>query len=111
MAKVCIWGQRARKPLIITGYVLAVLLEGLDLALPNSSEPGRAGIIVLLLTGIAHVIHKMDRNTKAVRTHIDDGVIDVWHAGGRANERRRTLNSPARSVDVQASVHRLPVRP
>lgn len=109
MSKIRWWARRAWWPLIITGYVLAGILGGLDLVLTTDNF-GRTSILVLVGAGIGHVIYVIDRNTTAVSGKIDDSVGPVWDAGKRAGSRETMLELGGEDT-VTATVHRLPVRP
>lgn len=109
MANIHVWGRKARKPLIVAGYVLAAFLGSLDLALP-SGDLGRLAILILIGTGIGHVILVIDRNTNAVHVKIDDSVGDVWDAGERAGLRRGQIAVQTGKRDT-ATVTRLMPRP
>ena len=105
MEKIFALGRQARKPLIITGYVLSTALMGLDLAHPTS-DMGRLGILVLIAAGIGHIIEVIERKTTLVQGKIDDSVGDVYDAGGRARERQIMLEI-GRGKLGSATVHRL----
>lgn len=109
MANIHVWGRKARRPLIVAGYVLAAFLGSLDLALP-SGDFGRLAILVLIGAGVGHVLYVIDRNTNAVHVKIDDSVGDVWDAGERSGLRRGQLVASRPRNDSAATVTRLPVR-